>query len=164
MCIVFCSSHIAYNYYKKNFREKLSVSSILGLALANICNEENQNPHNIIENGVGKTPDVITEWVDDIWDTYDVDGDGNLDRREIRKFVDQTLEKVGIKDKVAYHEYDLDEFFEEIDVTENGIISRAEMRNFFRKLGKRKPDDLLRKKIGLRVYKVRDGVLTCDTD
>ena len=51
----------------------------------------------------------INQWVDDIWETYDFNDDGNIDKREIKKFVDQTLEKVNLK--FDYCEFDLDDFF-----------------------------------------------------
>ena len=51
----------------------------------------------------------INQWVDDIWETYDFNDDGNIDKREIKKFVDQTLEKVKLK--FDYCGFDLDDFF-----------------------------------------------------
>lgn len=84
---------------------------------------------------MGHDDNVISEWVEDIWDTYDKNDDGNIDKREIRKFIDQTFAAVNAD--VPYTEYDLDDLYEIIDVTEDGMISRAEMRHFFRKLGKK---------------------------
>lgn len=147
-------------YYKKTFREKISISAGLGIALAHISNDESKNPWNLIEHGVGTDADVIREWVDDIYDTYDLDGGGDLDRREIKKFVDQTFEKANIKDLVPYTDFDLDVFFDEIDVTANGLISKPELRGYLRKLGKKDPDQLLKKKI---IQKIGKYVVRTDT-
>ena len=125
----------------------MDIGSALGLALAQISNEEDQNPNNIIKHGVGTDENNIRQWVDDIWETYDFNDDGNIDKREIKKFINQTFEKVNVK--FEYNEFDLDDFFNQIDITEDGMISKAELKNYFKKLGNKEPDELLRKELGL---------------
>lgn len=44
-----------------------------------------------------------------------------------------------------YGEFDLDDFFNCIDITNDGMISKAELKNYFRKLGNKEPDADLRK-------------------
>ena len=61
----------------------------LGVALAQIHNKETFAVcDQIIHMGVGSEEDDIIEWVEDIWETYDKNDDGNVDKREIRKFLD----------------------------------------------------------------------------
>ena len=43
----------------------------------------------------------------------------------------------------------MDDFFNAIDVTEDGLISKPELKNFFRKLGNTPPDEELRDSLGL---------------
>ena len=43
----------------------------------------------------------------------------------------------------------MDDFFNQIDITEDGNVSKAELKNYFRKLGNKEPDDVLRKELGL---------------
>ena len=143
ICFAVCISMFAYNWYKRSFREKKDIVSVLGLCLAQISREEDKNPNNIILNGIGTNEDNIAQWVQDIWETYDFNDDGNIDKREIKKFVDQTLEKVKLP--FEYNEFDLDDFFNQIDVTEDGMVSKAELKNFFRKLGNTPPDTVLRR-------------------
>ena len=81
----------------------------------------------------------INQWVDDIWHGYDNDDDGNIDKREVKKFIDESFERVGLKHKeqCPYTEFDLDDFFDFIDVTGVGCVSRAEFRNYLRKYSSR---------------------------
>ena len=88
ICTVVCMILFAIDYYKREFREKKDLVSVLGLCLAQISNEEERNPNNIIQNGVGTDEKNIEQWVNDIWETYDFNDDGNIDKREIKKFVD----------------------------------------------------------------------------
>ena len=136
-----------YNHNKREYRNKKDIVAVLGLCLAQVSNDEDRNPNNIIQNCVGTNDENIKQWVDDIWETYDFNNDGNIDKREIRKFIDQTFDKVKLK--YEYDEFDLDDFFNQIDITEDGMISKAELRNFFKKLGNSPPDNQLRKILGL---------------
>ena len=71
---------------------------ILGLVLAQISNYENKAEHAIIQNGVGEDEDNHKEWTEDIFRTYDFDDDGCIDKRELKKFVDQSFDKVLLTD------------------------------------------------------------------
>jgi hypothetical protein len=123
------------------------VAAALGLALAKISNDEDRNPTNVIKHGIGTDKDNINQWVEDIWETYDLNDDGNLDKREIKKFIDQTLAKINVH--YPYDEFDLDDFFRDVDLTHSGMISRPELRNFFRKLGAKEPDLDLKEKLNI---------------
>jgi Ca2+-binding EF-hand superfamily protein len=39
---------------------------------------------------------------------------------------------------IEYTDDDFDELYEKIDITEDGLVSKAEMRNFLKKLGSKK--------------------------
>lgn len=93
---------------------------------------------NIIKHGVGTDEENIKQWVEDIWETYDFNDDGNLDKREIRKFIDQTFTKIGIT--FNFHDFDFDDFFMNLDITQSGTVSKSEFKNFLKKLGKLDPD------------------------
>ena len=110
ICILICFLMFAHNWFRRTFREKQDIGSLLGLCLAQICNEEDRNPFAIIKHGVGTNPANINQWVEDIWETYDYNDDGSIDKRELKKFIDQTFEKVGIQN-FNYTEFDLDDFF-----------------------------------------------------
>ena len=116
LSVFFCLYHSFRAWYRNTFRVKTDLVSLMGLALAQITNEEDQNPHNIILNGVGTNTNSIRQWVDDMWETYEVTGDGWLDRREVKKFLDQTLARVNLG-KVPYTDLDLDVFFDFLDIT-----------------------------------------------
>lgn len=115
LSIGFCLYRLFRDYWARNHREKIDIASALGLALAYISNEEDRNPNHIIKHGVGTDDDNIKQWVQDIWETYDFNDDGNLDKREIRKFIDQTFLKIGIT--FEFHDFDFDDFFMNLDIT-----------------------------------------------
>lgn len=141
--IFFCFWRLFKDYWSRNHREKIDIASALGLALAYISNEEDRNPNHIIKHGVGREDDNVNQWVADIWETYDFNDDGNLDKREIRKFIDQTFLKIGIS--FDFHDFDFDDFFMNLDITQSGTVSKAEFRNFLRKVGNQEPDIKLQK-------------------
>jgi len=103
--------------------------------------------------GVGDDPIALEGWLDDIWRTYDADDDGEIDKGELKRWIDHTLKVAGIK--FEYSKYDLDELFDKLDATESGRLSRAEMRHFLRSLGRAAPptkvvDDITRE-VGRRI-------------
>lgn len=67
-----------------------------------------------------------------IFTSYDVDNDGNIDKQEIKEFLDIIFQESDIH--VEYSWDDLEDFFGNIDLTEDGFVSQAEMKNYFRKL------------------------------
>ena len=76
----------------------------------------------------------INQWVEDIYEAYDNDVSGNIDKREVKKFIDESFERVGLKHELyPYTEFDIDDFFSFVDRTNQGHVSRAEFRNFLRK-------------------------------
>ena len=134
-CVAICCGLQLYNYCKKQFREKKDMESHLGVALAKINNVDAEKG-DIVGMGVGTDKENIEDWVDDIWNSYDRDNNGSIDKTEIRRFLDQTFQTAGVV--VEYTDDDFDELYEKIDITEDGLVSKAEMRNFLKKLGSKK--------------------------
>ena len=146
-CTMVCVAMFFLNYHRREYREKIELLPPLGLALAYIVNKEDEN--NSVKHGFGPDEDVIDQWVIYIWETYDFNDDGNLDKREVKKFIDQSFRKAGVRDAVPYSEYDLDDLFIVMDITSTGMISRAELKQFFKKLAKMEPDEEMRKRLDL---------------
>ena len=71
-----------------------------------------------------KEPVIIEdEVIDQIWDEYDADGSGDLDKEETRRFVAE----------VAGEEFDEEAFvrlFDEFDDDKSGTIEKGEMKQF----------------------------------
>ncbi len=65
----------------------------------------------------------------DIWDSYDNDGSGTLDKEEARKFVGQTLTDTGTG---SFSDAEFDECFNQFDKNGDGVISKGEMVQFIK--------------------------------
>ena len=158
ICITLCVCTFVYNGISRRLRNKIELDKIMGLCLPIICKqEEGYNPNFEILHGVGTDEEYIIRWVEDIWETYDFNDDGTLDKREMKKLVDQTLEQMSImypnrfpRHLVRYNEFDLDDFFNTIDIGQDGVISRTELKFFFKRLGKQEPDEFWKRKLGLK--------------
>ena len=44
--------------------------------------------------------------IDQLWDTYDIDGNGSLDKEETKKFVQDTIGNLGSVDEISPEDYD----------------------------------------------------------
>ena len=75
---------------------------------------------------------MISKVVDEIWDQYDDDNSGELDRAEAKGFLDKTLRDL---DKNYYlSKPEFSKFFEEFDADGGGTISKPEMAGFLKKV------------------------------
>ena len=74
-----------------------------------------------------KTIQVVIEY---IWDTYDSNRDGYLDREEVKQFILQTM----VTSDVAtdFTEEAFDKVYSEIDSNRTGIIDKSKMECFIR--------------------------------
>ena len=72
--------------------------------------------------GVGDDKDNILDWCNDIHFTYNVRDNDRLNRAEFKKFIDHTL-KVGNM-VFIYTRDDFEDLFHQVDVVNNGFISR----------------------------------------
>ena len=70
--------------------------------------------------------------IDQIWDTYDVDKSGALDKEETKKFVQDTLGNLGSGDEFSQEAFD--EVFSTFDKDNSGTVEKAEMVIFIKQL------------------------------
>ena len=75
---------------------------------------------------------VIAKCVNDIWDEYDKDKNGYLDKEETKAFVANTLAEM--KDNNTIEDNDFEETFKEFDRDGNGTIEKEEMAAFIKKV------------------------------
>merc|ERR1711943_175808 len=70
--------------------------------------------------------------IDQIWDTYDVDKSGALDKAETKKFVQDTLGNLGSGDEFSDEAFD--EVFATFDKDGSGTVEKSEMVVFVKQL------------------------------
>ena len=70
--------------------------------------------------------------IDQIWDTYDVDKSGALDKEETKKFVQDTLGNLGSGDEFSQEAFD--EVFATFDKDNSGTVEKDEMVVFIKQL------------------------------
>ena len=70
--------------------------------------------------------------IDQIWDTYDVDKSGALDKEETKKFVQDTLGNLGGGDEFSDEAFD--EVFATFDKDGSGTVEKNEMVVFIKQL------------------------------
>ena len=74
---------------------------------------------------------IIAQAVNDIWDQYDTDKSGALDKAETRKFVSATLTETG---QGSFTEDEFNDCFASFDKNGDGSISKDEMVEFIKKV------------------------------
>ena len=77
---------------------------------------------------------ALNDVIDQIWDTYDVDKSGALDRDECEKFVIDTLGNLGCGSREDNHQMFLREIFPIFDRDNSGFVEKSEMVVFIRQL------------------------------
>ena len=70
--------------------------------------------------------------IDQIWETYDVDKSGALDKEETQKFVQDTLGNLGSGDEFSTEAFD--EVFSTFDKDGSGTVEKNEMVVFIKQL------------------------------
>ena len=78
--------------------------------------------------------EALKEVVDDLWDKYDDDYNGFLDKDETRNFMKDILNQV--PNAQEFSEDAFNELFIEFDEDESGTIEKHELLNFMQKLMK----------------------------
>ena len=75
---------------------------------------------------------VIASCVDEIWEVFDDDNSGSLDKAETKKFIRSTLKDMS--DGNPLSDDDFEQCFKEFDEDGSGLIERVEMINFIKKV------------------------------
>ena len=75
---------------------------------------------------------AIQAVIDQIWDTYDDDKSGQLDKKETKKFVQDTLGNLGSGDEFSDDAFD--EVFGTFDKDGSGTVDKQEMVQFIKQL------------------------------
>ena len=78
--------------------------------------------------------DPVLKIVDDIWEKYDLNKNGFLDKEETKRFCEQTLSEMA-PDGKGFSDEDYDWYFKEFDKDGSGFVGREEMAKFVKKLG-----------------------------
>lgn len=74
-------------------------------------------------------------WVNQLWENYDIDDDGVIDREEARAFFKVALTQDRMQSGVTLDDFEeFDHFFNMADATKNGELSKSEMRAFLLKI------------------------------
>ena len=77
---------------------------------------------------------ALGQTVEQIWLEYDKDGNGILDRDEMRLFIRDVLVECGLAKN--YNEQDFAKVFQMVDEDGNGTICKKEMFKFVKKISK----------------------------
>ncbi len=75
---------------------------------------------------------AISAIVDQIWERYDDDGSGGLDKEETRAFVKDTFGELCNDEEES--EIAFDNLFDEFDADKSGAIEKNEMTDFIKRL------------------------------
>jgi len=75
---------------------------------------------------------AIQAVIDQIWDTYDKDKSGALDKQETKQFVKDTLGNLGGGDEFSDEAFD--EVFSTFDKDQSGTVEKNEMVVFIKQL------------------------------
>ena len=86
-----------------------------------------------------ETDDIIRKCIDQIWEQYDEDNSGYLDREETRRFIISTIGEMDEADDDnddnrddGFTEEDFEQCFRKVDVDNSGAISKDEMLTFIK--------------------------------
>lgn len=76
----------------------------------------------------------INEIVDTIWEKYDADGNGYLDKEETWKLAQETLGLLNPEDTQEIQRQAFDSIYSQIDADGSGKIVKLEMAHFVKKI------------------------------
>ena len=76
--------------------------------------------------------EALMKTVDEIWDKWDKDQNGTLDKAEMRAFVEATITQSGINKVVTDEEFN--QIFEQFDIDQSQTIERDEMAVFVKRM------------------------------
>ena len=134
ICLLMCIASQFIDRIIVLFRKKKNLEQYLGVAMARIVNIDlDIDSPEIVEMGLGENPDVIESWVNEIFEVFDVDGNGYLDLDEVNFFVGEVFRTAGIK--IFYNNLDVTDLFAKQDDNDDGTVTKDEMKSFLLRLG-----------------------------
>ena len=71
--------------------------------------------------------EALMSTVNEIWEKWDKDANGHLDRSEMRAFIQATLCQAGIESQQEMSDEEFNAIFTEFDIDESGTIEKDEM-------------------------------------
>ena len=95
VCISFVAMYFCEKF-KRLWKGNKDIEAYLGVALARINNTDIEVATKRVQMGVGSDINNINDWVIDIWESFDRDGNGQIDKFEVKSFIDQTFKTAGI--------------------------------------------------------------------
>ena len=95
--------------------------------------------------GTPKIDDILRACIDDIWDEFDTDNDGELDQKECKKFIINAIKELQnagqptqreasslITDESSFNDADFATCFRKVDTDGSGQITKDEMLQFIK--------------------------------
>lgn len=79
---------------------------------------------------------AIKQQIDDIWDQYDTDRSGALDKNETKKLVKDAFFSQGVGKKFSQEAFDV--IFAKFDTDKSGTVEKYEMVAFYKQMMKQK--------------------------
>ena len=76
--------------------------------------------------------EALMKTVDNIWQEYDKDGNGVLDKTEMRSFVEATITQSGMNKTVTDEEFN--QIFQQFDLDNSTTIEKDEMAVFVKRM------------------------------
>ena len=114
---------------------------------------------NLLQSNQQGENESINVIVDEIWNLYDIDNSGTLDRDETRKFVQEYIPDM--KNEWEFDELAFGRLFTDVDKDKTGQIKRHEMSEFLRRIlydeDKKNPAGLPGVPINEKVEEVNNG-------
>ena len=105
----------------------------LGMCLNPVCVEKHRQSGAVdTYNRVEVPEQKIEAYVEQIWNQFDVNGDGELDRLETKRFIQQTFGYFGYTNRFSLVNFN--NIFVKIDKNRSGTIEKYEMAIFIKQL------------------------------
>ena len=78
---------------------------------------------------------ILQQTINEIWSQYDTNGDGHLDRSEMRAFVEKTFQESGLEmDQGKISEEEFTKIFNKVDSDGSNTIEKDEMALLIKQL------------------------------
>merc|ERR1711908_187566 len=102
------------------------------MGIKNILKKKISSSKNMADQSASAEQQAVAAVIDQIWDTYDKDKSGALDKEETKKFVQDTLGNLGSGDEFSDEAFD--EVFATFDKDGSGTVEKGEMVVFIKQL------------------------------